>query len=51
MINVKHGIGISRYNKLKSLLKRFYENYVPKIDFFFTDENVREFVKNDPDYI
>lgn len=50
-INVKHDIDISRYKKLKSLLKRSSDNYVAKKSKIFTEENVKHFLENAPNEI
>lgn len=50
-INVKHNIDISRFKKLKTLLKRSSEKYVAKKSKVFTEENIKQFLENAPDEI
>ena len=50
MINLKNKVNISKYSNLLALLKNKNKGYKPKQAKVFTDEQVRRFLENTPDY-
>lgn len=48
-LDIKKGIDMSKYSKLRAFLKRQNEGYLPKKSRVFTKEQVDNFLNNAPD--
>ncbi|XP_031355976.1 uncharacterized protein LOC116180226 isoform X2 [Photinus pyralis] len=49
LLNLKHGLDISKYMKLRAYLKKQNEGYTPKKSKVFTKEQFEDFLNNAPD--